>query len=65
VQGGKAQVYLYDQMGRLVSTLYNADVQGGQEYSLTLPRQELADGLYFCRLIANGQVQNVRLLIGR
>jgi hypothetical protein len=62
-EGGKAQVYVYDQVGRLVATLYNAEVQSGQEYYLPLKRDDYASGLYYCRLIANGQVENLRLTI--
>ncbi|OGX85868.1 hypothetical protein BEN47_14260 [Hymenobacter lapidarius] len=64
-KGGKAQVYLYDQLGRLVSTLFNAEVQSGQEYYLPLNRELLADGVYFCRLISNGKVENQRINIVR
>ena len=64
-KGGKAQVYLYNQLGALVATLFNAEVQSGQEYYLTLNRNELAEGVYFCRLISNGRVENRRLTIVR
>ena len=64
-KGGKAQVYLYDQVGRIVSTLFNAEVQSGQEYYLPLNRELLADGVYFCRLISNGKVENKRITIMR
>jgi hypothetical protein len=64
-KGGKAQVYLYNQMGALVATLFNAEVQSGQEYFLTLNRNELAAGVYFCRLISNGKVINQRVNIVR
>jgi hypothetical protein len=62
-EGGKAQVYVYDQMGRLVTTLYNAEVQPGQDYTVALTNAGYTSGVYFCRLIANGQVLNVRLTI--
>jgi len=64
-KGGKAQVYLYNQLGGLVATLYNAEVQSGQEYYLPLNRELLADGVYFCRLISNGKVENKRITIMR
>ena len=56
---------LIDQVGRIVSTLYNAEVQSGEEHFLTLNRGDLASGLYFCRLIANGKVENLRVNIVR
>ncbi|MBF9238478.1 T9SS type A sorting domain-containing protein [Hymenobacter sp. BT683] len=64
-QGGKAQLYLYNQVGALVATLYNAEVEGGRDYHLPLSRENLADGVYFCRMITNGKVENKRLTIMR
>jgi hypothetical protein len=43
--GGKAQVYLYNQMGQLVSTLYNAEVRNGEEHFITLQRNNLPAGV--------------------
>ncbi|GAA4393047.1 MBG domain-containing protein [Hymenobacter koreensis] len=62
-KGGKVQVYLYNQLGVLVATLFNAEVQSGQEHYLTLERKDLQTGVYFCRLIINGQVINQRIAI--
>ncbi|UYZ57901.1 MBG domain-containing protein [Hymenobacter latericus] len=64
-KGGKAQVYLYNQLGALVGTLYNAEVQGGREYRVPLRATELPTGTYFCRLIVNGQVENRRISIAK
>ena len=65
VKGGKAQVYLYNQLGALVTTLYNAEVESGREYYLSLSRENIADGVYFCRMITNGKVENQRITIMR
>ncbi|MBD2721434.1 T9SS type A sorting domain-containing protein [Hymenobacter sp. BT189] len=64
-KGGKAQVYLYNQLGALVATLYNAEVQSGQEYYVPLKADELAAGVYTCRLISNGKVENRRINVVR
>jgi hypothetical protein len=64
-KGGKAQVYLYNQVGALVATLYNAEVEGGHEYYIPLSRENIADGVYFCRMITNGKVENKRITIMR
>ncbi|MBC6992407.1 MBG domain-containing protein [Hymenobacter sp. BT491] len=63
--GGKAQVYLYNSVGSLVTTLYNAEVESGREYTLQLTREDLPNGVYFCRLITNGKVENKRITIER
>ncbi|MCC3151949.1 PKD domain-containing protein, partial [Hymenobacter sp. BT770] len=65
VKGGKAQVYLYNQLGELVTTVYNAEVESGREYYLPLSRENIADGVYFCRMITNGKVVNQRITIMR
>ena len=62
-KSGKAQVYLYDQLGKLVATLHNAEVQAGREYYLPLLVGQLESGVYFCRLIANGKVENRRVMV--
>jgi hypothetical protein len=62
-EGGKAQVYVYNAVGTLVTTLYNAEVTGGQEYYLPLSAENMAEGVYSCRLIVNGKVENKRFNI--
>ncbi|UOQ66085.1 MBG domain-containing protein [Hymenobacter volaticus] len=61
--GGKAQVYLYNGVGSLVSTLYNAEIVGGHEYTLPLSSENLPEGVYMCRLIVNGKVENKRVVV--
>ncbi|OUJ68392.1 PA14 domain-containing protein, partial [Hymenobacter crusticola] len=64
-QGGKAQVYLYNELGELISTFYNAEVVSGGEYYLPLSTEKLANGVYICRLISNGKVENLRFTVIR
>ncbi|WP_141106492.1 YDG domain-containing protein [Hymenobacter gelipurpurascens] len=63
LEGGKAQVYLYNSTGGLVKTLYNAEVEGGREYEVRMDGSALPNGVYFCRLITNGKVENKRITI--
>jgi len=65
LQGGKAQVYLYNELGALVTTLYNAEVVSGQDYYLPLLVEQLPSGIYNCRLISNGKVENLRVTVIR
>ena len=51
-------MYFYNQLGVLVATLYNAEVESGRDYYLPFSRANMEDGVYFCRLIVNGKVQN-------
>ncbi|MCB2378536.1 YDG domain-containing protein [Hymenobacter sp. BT635] len=60
-QGGKAQVYLYNHLGALITTLYNAEVERGRAYFLPLTSENLPNGVYICRLILNGNAENKRI----
>ncbi len=62
---GKVQVLLYNEVGMLIATLYDAQAQGGEELYLTLARADLPTGLYMCRLLANGRVVNYRFAIAQ
>ena len=58
-------MYLYDQLGRIAATFYNVEVRSGQKYYVPPTRANLADGIYFCRLIVNGKVRNRRITLMR
>ncbi|WP_375417255.1 MBG domain-containing protein [uncultured Hymenobacter sp.] len=60
---GKVQVSLYNGVGALVATLHDAEVQAGRDYYLPLLVRQLESGVYFCRLIANGKVENRRIMV--
>ena len=64
-QAGKAQVKIYNQLGVVVATLYDGQVEGNRLYSVTLNGQPLAAGVYTCQLITNGKVTNQRLLVSK
>ncbi|MBO0356797.1 Ig-like domain-containing protein [Hymenobacter sp. BT186] len=59
-----AQVLVYNQLGRVVATLYQGPVQAGQRYSFTLKSQDLPAGLYSCQVrTAGAAAKTTRLLI--
>ena len=62
---GTAQLVVYNALGQRVASLYDGAVNGGQLYSLKLDSQNLATGLYECRLVVNGKAQMQRLIIAR
>jgi hypothetical protein len=64
-QTGMAQVKVYNQLGVLVATLYDGQVEASRLYSATLNGQPLAAGVYTCQLITNGKVVNKRLLVSK
>ncbi|WP_084708670.1 S8 family serine peptidase [Hymenobacter norwichensis] len=64
-QAGTAQVKVYNQLGVLVATLYDGQVEASRLYSATLNGAPLAAGVYNCQLITNGKVTNQRLLVSK
>jgi hypothetical protein len=59
-----AQVLVYNQLGRVVATLYQGPVQAGQRYSFTLKSQDLPAGLYSCQVrTAGATAKTTRLLV--
>lgn len=60
---GVAQVFVYNQLGQRVATLYTGSVRKGQLYEMPLNRQQLAAGLYTCSLLVGGQRESVRLVV--
>lgn len=64
-QAGKAQVKVYNQLGVLVATLYDGQVEASRLYKVTFNGQPLANGVYNCQFITNGNVTNQRLLISK
>ena len=65
IQAGKAQAKVYNQLGVLVATLYDGQVEASRLYSVTLNGALLASGVYNCQLIINGKVTNQRLLVSK
>jgi len=62
-QAGPAQVLVYNSLGQLVTTLYDAPVQAMKRYTLTLDSHSLRSGIYFCQLRTAGGTQVARLLV--
>ena len=62
---GPAQVAVYNLLGQRVATLFDGSATAGTAYSLTLNSENMATGLYLCRLVTNGKTQTLRLTIAR
>jgi hypothetical protein len=62
-QAGKAQVKVYNQLGTLVATLYDGEVEASRLYNVTLNGSKLPGGVYNCQLITGSKVTNQRLLV--
>ncbi|GAA3955922.1 T9SS type A sorting domain-containing protein [Hymenobacter algoricola] len=58
-----AQLRVYNQLGVLVATLYDGKASAGQLNTMTLSSQDLASGVYQCRLLTGGQSETSRLVI--
>ena len=64
-QAGSAQVKVYNQLGKLVATLYDGQVEGNRLYNVTFNGQSLPNGVYNCQLITNGKAVSKRLLVSK
>jgi hypothetical protein len=62
-QAGRAQVLVYNSLGRLVATLYDDVAQAGQRYERTLGGTHLPAGIYSCRFISQGKSVTQRLVL--
>ncbi len=58
----QVKVLLYNTRGQLIETL-NDNFENAGENHLTLKTDKLKNGIYFCRIIADNQTKNVKLLI--
>jgi glucose/arabinose dehydrogenase len=63
IRNGNGQVKLYNQLGTLVATLYEAVVEGGHTYSVSLDSRLLPSGVYNCQFISSGKISNKRILV--
>ena len=64
-QAGTAQVKIYNQLGKLVATLFDGTVEAQRIYSLTLDGRPLPSGVYNCQLVTNGKVVSKRLVVNK
>ncbi|MBC6608117.1 T9SS type A sorting domain-containing protein [Hymenobacter sp. BT188] len=60
---GKAQLLVYNSVGKLVATIYDGVAEGGRTYEFTVEGAALAEGVYTCRLTTNGKVETKRLVL--
>lgn len=59
----QAQLQLYNSLGQVVKTYYTGLAQGGQEYEFTVDGGALPAGMYIGRLVLDGKVQNLRMIL--
>ncbi|MBC6610420.1 T9SS type A sorting domain-containing protein [Hymenobacter sp. BT507] len=64
-KAGRAQVVVFDGLGRQVATLYDGQVAAGEEQSVSFSRASLPNGAYFFRLLTDGSVENKRVIIAK
>jgi PKD repeat protein len=63
VATGAAQVQVFNHLGQLVTTLYNATAEAGRYYELSFEGAALPAGLYTCRLLLDGKATTQRLVL--
>ena len=60
---GTANLQLYDQNGRLLRGLFEAENLSRGIHELNYNRRDLSAGMYFLRLNALGQIKTIKLII--
>ncbi|RAK63547.1 carbohydrate-binding protein [Hymenobacter edaphi] len=60
---GATQLRVYNTLGQLVATLYDAPAEAGRTYEVTLDGGPLKAGVYTCRLLNGGQVETRRVVL--
>jgi len=62
---GQAKLQVYNQLGQLLSTLFEGPTTAGEAYTATLDSQQLAAGVYQCRLVTNTSSETIRLVVAK
>ncbi|MCC3159604.1 carbohydrate-binding protein [Hymenobacter sp. 15J16-1T3B] len=60
---GAAQLQVYNALGQLVTTLFDAPAEAGRSYDVTLDGAALKAGVYTCRLLSGGRVETQRVVL--
>jgi hypothetical protein len=64
-KAGQVQVRVYDMMGRVVSSLYDGNLDQGKQQFEWQPDAQLQPGVYFCKVQFNQQSQSVLMVLVR
>ena len=64
-RAGRAKLEIYDALGQLVSTPFDADSAPGRTYRATVSGAGLSSGVYFYRLSSGGSVATKRFVLTR
>ncbi|WP_133274298.1 endo-1,4-beta-xylanase [Hymenobacter radiodurans] len=62
-ESGQAQLQVYNPYGQLVATPFNGRAEAGREYEISLDGTSLPEGIYTGRLITNGKVETLRMMV--
>ena len=63
MHAANASVAVYNSLGVRVATLYDGTAEAGEQVSVVLDTKSLANGLYHCRVVANGQTKTMSLMV--
>jgi len=63
VESTKVKLQIYNQQGALVKTIYRGNVTGGTLSKFTFNANNLASGVYFCRLVADKKTLQQKIVL--
>jgi hypothetical protein len=61
----RATVEIYDMNGRPVATVFNQEVQSGNDYRVDFDGSSLPNGVYLARFITNSEIITHKIMIAR
>ena len=64
-EAAAARVQVYNSFGVLVATLYDGPAEAGQRYAVELDGKPLPAGIYYCRLVVNGESKTTQLMVSK
>ena len=63
VESSKVSLQIYNQQGALVKTIYQGNINAGALRKFTFNANNLASGVYFCRLVADKKTLQQKIVL--
>ena len=61
-EAANVSIYLYDNTGQLIRVIQAEQFQEAGDYQLTIPADQLAAGIYHCKLLVDNQISQLKIV---